>query len=188
MRPTSPAFEFSDTYPATVPIGSTSIEVKVKRFTKTEREAYEQAFQSHFEARGTIAPATNVSDLVAFAEQSLRDYITLDEGWLKDRGEWVTTGEGVIAMFNARPDILAEFLAAILFANRLSDIARKNLRSPRAFEAGSTASTPTRGEPVTGVGPAPIAAPAVGSDSASDGDATASNSPDALSGQLLEVH
>lgn len=84
-------------------------------------------------------------DTLRFIESAIVEALTVDEGLIRDRGIWVTTGAGFLDVFHARKDVLVTAVSVICAQNRLSEVIRKNLNSPRASEPGSGQSNPARG-------------------------------------------
>jgi hypothetical protein len=90
------------------------------------------------------------ADYVLWAEECIKLYVTVPEGYLVDRGTPITTGEGLIDMFYARRSVLAELVAQIYLQNRLDGTILKNLRSSLGSATGSPVSTPTSDEAIGG--------------------------------------
>ncbi len=153
-----PIFDLKSTFDTTIPIGDALLPVHVKRFSRTEMEAFKTQWDALMNPRGVVeadaaAVAQRETDLQLFFETSIRDAITLDEGLVRDRGLWVTDGAGLIEIFHARKDVLSAFLVRIYVENALGSVIRKNSNSPRDSDTGSEPSMLARG----GVGPASTA-------------------------------
>lgn len=191
----TPIFNLQDHFDTTIAIGDDQLPIRVKRLSRAEMDAFEKKMaQLVFQPRGTAPLSdedreTRGRQQLAFFEESIRECITLEEGLVVDRGKPVTDGAGLLGVFHSRKDVLSDFVAAIFVQNRLGSVIRKNSNSPRASAPGSTASTPTSGEPVTGAEPDSTAASADDSSSARSEAATASTSEsDASSGEIRKVH
>lgn len=150
MNPETPIFDLQDHFDATVSIGAKVLPVHIKRFSRSEQEAFEKKWRALVTTRGTAELTEEQREersaqQLQFFEDTIREAITLDEGLVKDRGKWVTDGAGLIAIFHARKDVLGEFLAQIWVKNRLIDIERKNSSSPQDSGTGSAPSSQARG-------------------------------------------
>jgi hypothetical protein len=151
MSAAQPLFSLGDQFDATVPIGDVALPIHVKRFSRAEIDDFEKKWAAHMlDPRGSAERtpeelAQRDAERLAFCEAAIRDYVTIDDGLLLDRGKSVTDGAGLIAMFYARKDVLSTILAAIYVQNRLGGVIRKNSNSPRATDAGSSPIQP-RGE------------------------------------------
>jgi hypothetical protein len=177
--PEKPYFDFTSHFDTTVPIGDVRLPIKIRRLERAELDVFMKGWREYVERRGQRdeLPAderdTFDTKRLAFMEQAIRENVTLDEGYIRDNGAWVITGDGLIAVFHARPDVLTPILAQVHLQNHLTDVIRKNSNSPLASGTGSPVSAPMSGEPVTGDGPASVASPAGSTDSAGNVDATA---------------
>jgi hypothetical protein len=189
----TPIFNLQDHFDTTIAIGEDELPIRVKRLSRAEMDDFEKKMARYvFRPRGTAPtdedPEKREHEQLAFFEDAIRECITIDEGLIVDRGKPVTDGAGLLGVFHARKDVLSDFVAAIFVQNRLGSVIRKNSNSPRASAPGSTASTPTSGEPVTGAEPDSTVANADGSGSATGEGATASTEdPDASSGEAESV-
>lgn len=117
-------------------------------------------------------------DQRAFFERTIRDAITIEPGYIVSDGKDVVDGDGFIAVFHARLDVLSDAVFVVYAENRLAPLFRKNSKSPRASDGGSVVpqSVPAPG----GNRQEPIAASADASTSVgSEGATGASNSAEA---------
>lgn len=186
MTPTGPIFSIGDDFPATVMVGrvfnehggvildGTPLPIHVKRLSRPELDAFEKKWDGLINPRGDLSSLTEAevaareAEQLAFFEASIRDYVTVDEGLLVNRGKPVTDGAGVIDMFYARKDVLSSLLVAIFTQNRLAGVIGKNSNSPRDSGTGSARSIQPRG----GDAPDSTADSVAPFSSAATGDAT----------------
>lgn len=190
MRPDTPIFDLTDTFDTTVAIGDQQLPIHVKRFSRAEMEAFEKKWATLVATpRGTAEPddaaiAERETKVLAFFDEGLREAITLDEGLVRDRGKWVTDGAGLIGVFHARKDVLANLLTAIYVQNKLSGVLAKNSNAPRASDGGSALSIPARGGDAQG----PTAGSVASSTTASNAAATDEADPASSSGETTRLH
>jgi hypothetical protein len=186
MAPTKPLFDFGEDFDAEVEIGEAKLPVKVTRLSRGQMQEFEKGWKKFFTtARGVvertpIEQETFEAEAVAFTEQVLGDYLRIEPGYLKSRGQDVVDGAGFIEMFHARASVLGDAVWKIYRKNLLLD-AVPNSKSPRDSGTGSEESTQTRG----GDAPEPTAGNVVSFDSAKDADAT-DNSEANPSGASIE--
>lgn len=114
-------------------------------------------------------------DRLKFFDQAIREYVTLDEGLIVDRGKPVTDGAGLIGVFHSRKDFLAALVTAVVTQNHLSELFAKNLTSPQGSGTGSVRRIQARG----GDRPGPIATHVDDSSTADRAAATGSAGPSA---------
>jgi hypothetical protein len=186
----TPLLVFGDTFPATVTIGrvvlgdkvvheGTALPLHIKRMSRPEIDVFETKWAELIEPRGDLKELTPAEikerekAQLTFFEESIRAYVTVDEGLLVDRGKAVTDGAGLIGMFYSRKDVLSDFLVAIFTENRLGGALRKNSKSPRDSGTGSGPSIQARG----GEKPDSTVTSAAPSTSAQDGDVTGASAP-----------
>lgn len=167
-----PVFEFTDHFDSSVVILGRPLPIKVKRYPRADADALWQRAQE-LDPRGSAvrdaeAEAQSQADLLAFFEQVISESITLDEGVVVDKGQSVTTGAGLLALFYNRRDALATLAAAVIIENRMMPSLAKNSNSPRVSDTGSERSIPARG----GDGQGPTVASAESSNSAVNAGAT----------------
>lgn len=123
------------------------------------------------EPRSSEEQANFDAETLAFFETSIRDAITIEEGYIRDRGHWITDGAGLIGVFHGRKDVLSLLVGAIARENRLSSLIKKNSNLPRASGGGSSSKTPAP----NGDAPGSTATSAGNSVSAANGAATDGN-------------
>jgi hypothetical protein len=150
MAPVTPLFTLGDRFDTEVAIGDYTLPVHVKRFSRPENEAFEQQWDRFVTPRGTADLTAEektkfLAEELRFFETTIRDAITVEEGYIVDRDKPVTDGDGLIRVFHARKDVLGALVFAVFKCNRLGTVIRKNSKSPRASDTGSAASTPARG-------------------------------------------
>jgi len=198
-KPPAPIFDIGDHFDTTVRVGDRDVPIHIRRCSRTELKELRKQYRSLLPQRGAASLSEEDREQrdearLAFTEQTIRDYISVDAGLLRDRGVDVTTGAQLVEMFAARADVLGEFMGAILVENGLETIlVRKNLNSPRASEPGSAPSIPARGGDKQGS----TAGNAASSESATSGPATevsaaaAADGPSSSGGRqddALKVH
>lgn len=149
-KPTVPIFDLKDTFDADIAIGDHTLPVHVKRFRRGEWIAFKKRFDALMAPRGAAELSAEekekrAAEQLAFADEAISSCITLDAGFVRDRGQDVTDGAGLVEMFHAREDVLVALLSAIYVKNMLSGVIRKNSNSPRASDPGSGPSNPGRG-------------------------------------------
>lgn len=191
-KPSQPILDLKDYFDAHFAIGEAKIPIRVKRFSKSEMEEFTREWEEHFETIGnkTLEPeAKKEADRksLRFFENRIRECITLDAGYLRDRGADVTTGDGLIGMFHSSHHVLGQLVGQIWLQNNLVGVMAKNSKSPLASDTGSTVSAPTNGEPLTGVEPGSAVLSAESKSSVSTEDAE-ENPDDKLSGPTPPVH
>lgn len=148
-----PIFDLKDHFDAEVEVGDKKLPVKIKRFSRMEMREFIKKWEAYFddekrEAAKNLSPeaaAAREEDIRVFGEETIEQCITVESGYLRDRGVDVTNGAGVLEMFHARTDVLSKFVFAVYRENRLSSALAKNLNSPRGSESGSGPLIPTRG-------------------------------------------
>ena len=186
-KPDVPIFDIQRHFDALITIADQRLPVRVQRLTRTAWLEFKKQWDALMEQpRGDAAltpeqRAAREAQQLAFMEQTITDYITLDEGYVRVDGAWVTTGSGLIDAFHTRVDVLTDLVAAVFIQNTLMPLFRKNLSSPRASVTGLDPSIPARGgdeqgptvdnaAPSSSVASAPVTeapAPAAGSPSSS---------------------
>lgn len=197
--PTKPIFDLTDDFDGIIAIAEEiKFPIKVKRLDKTGMEEFTKLWRAYVdpglmldkdlpEAEKTALGAQHEKDAMAFFANYIRECITVPVGCLRDRGKDVTDGNGVLNIFHARQDILAQFVAQIWLQNRLVGDIVKNLKSLRDSDSGSTASVPTSSERPTGAGPVLTVASARSKDYVKAEDATDGNKNNP-SGSTQPVH
>lgn len=195
----APLFEFNATLDSSITIGEKTLPLHIKRYSRAEVDAIEQLWtrlmivprgaaevppkSSDDDARLAFIAAESKRiedwnestkvDRLAFWEQTIRDAITLDEGFIVFRGKPITDGAGLIEVFYARKDVLRALVTEVYEQNHLVGLFRKNLNSLRDSNTGSASRIPPRSGDEQG----PAVNDAEPSSSASDDGATAVDEP-----------
>jgi hypothetical protein len=162
-----PTFVFTDTFDTTIPIGDRALPIHIQRLSKAELEALDTQWTALMvvprgsadvpamasEKAQAAAEARRVEDWsksveverLKWFDATIREYITLDEGVMTDRGKSVTDGAGLIGVFHGRKDVLGALVAAVVTENHLLELFRKNSSSPSGSGPGSPRKSPAGG-------------------------------------------
>lgn len=145
-----PIFDLKRHFETTITIGDRALPIRIRRFSRGQWKEFKKQWDALMEPRGDQQPteeqtAAREVELEKFFETTIAENITLADGLLRANDGWVTTGDGLLDVFFARPDILTQFVMAVFVENTLQPLTRKNLNSPRDSATSSEASIPSRG-------------------------------------------
>lgn len=166
-----PLLTFNRTFDALLTIGETEVPIHVARLTRAQLDEIDEGWNRLIVAPRGSAPQPSESattaereaylraeldrfadwnktvekDRLAFFEEIIGRYVTVDAGLIEDCGQAVTDGAGLLKIFHGRRDVLRDLISAVITKNHLTELMAKNSASPRAFDGGLAPLIPARG-------------------------------------------
>lgn len=154
-----PKIRTESTFPTTLEIDGVAIDVRVKRMTNTEFDAFSAGLDRWSQPRGTDeSPEAHQAREAASAtwmREALDAYLTIVPGEYEHCGREITQGGELVDIYAGRLDVVPQAIALVFTENRLSEAKKKASRLALASQLGLPSAPPPT---APGDAPAPIAA------------------------------
>lgn len=177
-----PKIQTQSTFKTTLTIDDVEIDVRVKRMTNIEYDAFQEGFARWSTPRGTeeTPDAYQAREAASgvWMREALDTYLSIVPGELEHDGREITKGGDLLDIFGGRVDVVPQAFVTVMVENRMTEAQKKTSRLALASRLGLSNELPQKD---IGDGPAPTAASAEPSVSAPAEAATESPS-DGLSG------
>ncbi|HWK09905.1 MAG TPA: hypothetical protein VNR64_07635 [Vicinamibacterales bacterium] len=145
----APKIRTQSTFKSTLLIDDVAIDVRVKRMTNTEFDAFADGFAKWSDPRGPEetpeARAQREQESAVWMREALDAYLSIIPGEIEHDAREITKGGELLDIYGGRMDVVPQAIALIYGENRVSEKKKETYRSRLASRFGSTNEPPPTG-------------------------------------------